>query len=652
MWVNELGIDLFSFPTKFIPNMWIHTDSFNDIDGNITKSPSKIASKHPFALLNDLVSRRTGGKQVRVEKISVKQAMLEVGNADLDEVYTTHCLDIMKINERRSKFIQNLEEFDIPIHPLFIKSNNNKPRSSLSCPEPSSANEVCRIDIYIPSGIFSADNECCFTVHSLLSTTSLSDYNGAKSNNRQFASNPAEAQQMASYNALRSMEVLGRRQLGMGELPININESKTEYIEFKIIEKSNEKDKIANENLNIEKKIVKEDGWGEWETAGKWDADLGSWAGNDGWNDKPVTVDSIGDVVHSVYTNTGIIPISLEMSLLSLTNNNDVLDLTIPKAELPYGSKLCRNQDTTEENCHISIQRINDKNEELGNFTSNVHSKSNIAIFNPPLSDQRRRSVAAFLRGVNATSWLDLGCGDFGLSSACINSSSVMYVPSLKILGGLDPNLNRLMKAGTGLLKKLSEDTDTNDCINPKKLKNDDGNVSNCNIELEYIGLYDGSMLKSLKNLSLGCDRNLNKKYWDVITCIEVIEHLPSKDDADLAIINVLNNLQPKYAIFSTPNHETNLYITAMKEELLTGKINEVGLGIRNAPFREEDHKFEFSRIEFEDYVNKALNKSGDMYTAEYFEIGDCNLLPISNSRRPHNCGGNYYSIFIYIIYI
>lgn len=100
--------------------------------------------------------------------------------------------------------------------------------------------------------------------------------------------------------------------------------------------------------------------------------------------------------------------------------------------------------------------------------------------------------------------------------------------------------------------------------------------------------------------------------HFDVVTLIEVIEHLYPKDLENL-VENVFNSLRPRLIIVTTPNADFNILFTQMKY----GK------------FRHLDHKFEFTRQEFQTWAQTiALNYN---YLVEFNGVGEA---PLNEQHR------------------
>jgi hypothetical protein len=85
---------------------------------------------------------------------------------------------------------------------------------------------------------------------------------------------------------------------------------------------------------------------------------------------------------------------------------------------------------------------------------------------------------------------------------------------------------------------------------------------------------------------------------------VEVIEHL---DEDRLSAMErvVFEFAQPKTVVITTPNGEYNV-----KYETLSA-----------GDFRHDDHRFEWSRPEFEAWAHKAAANFG--YSVDFFPVGD-----------------------------
>uniref|UniRef100_A0A336MDH8 Small RNA 2'-O-methyltransferase n=1 Tax=Culicoides sonorensis TaxID=179676 RepID=A0A336MDH8_CULSO len=88
----------------------------------------------------------------------------------------------------------------------------------------------------------------------------------------------------------------------------------------------------------------------------------------------------------------------------------------------------------------------------------------------------------------------------------------------------------------------------------------------------------------------------------DALIAIELIEHLTSDVLSELPNV-VFDYMKPKLAIFTTPNSEANVLFPEMEG------------------FRHWDHKFEWTRAEFEKWAYDICEKFTD-YSVEFYQIG------------------------------
>ena len=131
----------------------------------------------------------------------------------------------------------------------------------------------------------------------------------------------------------------------------------------------------------------------------------------------------------------------------------------------------------------------------------------------------------------------------------------------------------------------------------------------------------------------------VTKRKLCAISCIEVIEHLPSREDADLALKLILQKIQPDFGLFSTPNYESNKAIRMAVMDLPFNPISSLNNNNENKnennndekdvleekeQYREVDHKFEFTRQEFRDWAYNGLNSVIGEYEVSFTEVGAC----------------------------
>ena len=185
------------------------------------------------------------------------------------------------------------------------------------------------------------------------------------------------------------------------------------------------------------------------------------------------------------------------------------------------------------------------------------------------LNEQRIQSVLSEVRRLGADTVLDLGCGEGKLLSALLKERKITR------LVGVDISIKALEYAAERLnLDRL-----------PTAVRN-------------KVELLHGSLTYRDKRLS----------HFDVATVIEVIEHL---DTGRLAAFErvLFEFAKPKAAIVTTPNVEFNVKF----ETLPAGQ------------FRHPDHRFEWSRAEFEDWSQRICKNYS--YSVKFQPVGEVDLV-------------------------
>uniref|UniRef100_A0A8C5KYW0 Small RNA 2'-O-methyltransferase n=1 Tax=Jaculus jaculus TaxID=51337 RepID=A0A8C5KYW0_JACJA len=165
--------------------------------------------------------------------------------------------------------------------------------------------------------------------------------------------------------------------------------------------------------------------------------------------------------------------------------------------------------------------------------------------FKPPLYKQRYQFVKDLVDRHEPKKVADMGCGDTKLLRL------LKVYPCIQLLVGVDINEEKLQSNGHYLSPYLGE------FVKPRDLD-------------LTVTLYHGSVVERDSRL-LG---------FDLITCIELIEHLDSDDLARFPEV-VFGYLSPGMIVISTPNLEFNPLFPTMT-------------------LRDADHKFEWSRMEFQ----------------------------------------------------
>ena len=181
------------------------------------------------------------------------------------------------------------------------------------------------------------------------------------------------------------------------------------------------------------------------------------------------------------------------------------------------------------------------------------------------LNRQRLSTIARAVRDSGATSVVDLGCGDGRLLR------ELLQQPQLTRLVGMDVSLRMLDYARERLhLDELSS-------------------TARSRIELIH-----GSLVYR--------DRRLQG--FDVATVIEVIEHLDATRLSAFERV-LFGEAKPRAVVLTTPNANYNVRF----DSLPAGQ------------FRHSDHRFEWTRIEFETWCRGVAARFG--YTVELSGIGD-----------------------------
>ena len=181
------------------------------------------------------------------------------------------------------------------------------------------------------------------------------------------------------------------------------------------------------------------------------------------------------------------------------------------------------------------------------------------------LNQQRIETVAAVVEGAGAGSVVDLGCGEGKYLREYLKIKGLDRILGVDVSGYVLENARRRLHWEDMSDKKRSR-----------------------------IDLIQGSLLY----------RDSRLEGFDIATCIEVVEHL---DEPRLqAFERVLFEFaKPKMALITTPNVEYNVKF----ENLPKGK------------YRHTDHRFEWTRTEFQEWAGRICEKYG--YTVGFQGIGE-----------------------------
>lgn len=212
-----------------------------------------------------------------------------------------------------------------------------------------------------------------------------------------------------------------------------------------------------------------------------------------------------------------------------------------------------------------ALSRLMDEEEPAADEVAEINAREEEAIEKPiSLAEQRTGAVMAALRGSGAKRVLDLGCGEGRLLRELLNDKAFAEII------GMDVSHRALEIAARRL---RLEDLPT--------------------MQKERIRLIHGSLTYRDKRLA----------GYDAATVVEVIEH---QDPPRLAAFErvLFEFARPQTIVVTTPNVEYNVKF----ETLPAGKM------------RHKDHRFEWTRAEFQSWANTIAARFG--YAARFLPIG------------------------------
>ncbi|CAN7070969.1 unnamed protein product [Brassica oleracea var. botrytis] len=201
------------------------------------------------------------------------------------------------------------------------------------------------------------------------------------------------------------------------------------------------------------------------------------------------------------------------------------------------------------------------------------------AFFKPPLSKQRVEYAVKHIKNSSASTLADFGCGSGSLLDSLLD-----YPTTLQTIIGVDISPKGLARAAKMLHVKLNKEA--------------------CNVNTAT--LYDGSILE------------FDSRLYDIDigTCLEVIEHM-EEDQACEFGEKVLSLFRPKLLIVSTPNFEYNTIL----QRSTTPENQEENKSESQLPkFRNHDHKFEWTREQFNHWATKLAEHHN--YSVEFSGVG------------------------------
>uniref|UniRef100_A0A3Q3VL29 Small RNA 2'-O-methyltransferase n=1 Tax=Mola mola TaxID=94237 RepID=A0A3Q3VL29_MOLML len=188
-------------------------------------------------------------------------------------------------------------------------------------------------------------------------------------------------------------------------------------------------------------------------------------------------------------------------------------------------------------------------------------------MFSPPLHSQRHQFVIDFVKRNKPQKVVDLGCCECTLLKKL-----KFHRGFIELLVGVDVNGGKIKKKMYGLAPISA------DFLQPS-------------YDQLRIELYQGSVTQ----------KDVRLRGFDLVTSIELIEHLTLADVERFSEV-VFGYMTPVAVIVSTPNSEFNNVLPG-----LTG-------------FRNSDHKFEWTRAEFQSWALKVCLDYG--YEVEFTGVG------------------------------
>ncbi|KAM4022541.1 small RNA 2'-O-methyltransferase isoform 2-T3 [Anomaloglossus baeobatrachus] len=187
--------------------------------------------------------------------------------------------------------------------------------------------------------------------------------------------------------------------------------------------------------------------------------------------------------------------------------------------------------------------------------------------FTPPLYEQRYEFVKAYINIHKPKKVADLGC------SECSLLHKLKFWDCIEELVGVDIDEEILRRKGYTLMP----------------------------LPFHYLDPLESPLSVTLYHGSVA-EKDPALLGFDLITCIELIEHLETKDLEQFQDV-LFGFLAPKAAVISTPNVEFNVLLS------------------EKACFRHPDHKFEWSRKEFQSWAMNIARQYN--YTVEFTGVGE-----------------------------
>ncbi|KAJ1730624.1 hypothetical protein LPJ72_004383 [Coemansia sp. Benny D160-2] len=200
--------------------------------------------------------------------------------------------------------------------------------------------------------------------------------------------------------------------------------------------------------------------------------------------------------------------------------------------------------------------------------------------FFPPMWEQRRICIARVLRDYGAESVLEVGCGEGNILSFLVSEAATASDGRAPItrLYGVDVRKDSLDAARDRLVPDVHDYREAR-------------SVGLC------IELYHGDGTRRIEGVDA-----------DAVVCSEVLEHVDEAVGVPALTNAILGAYRPRLAVFTTPNTEFNANFAPLN------------YGKPDAKFRDADHKFEWTRAQFEAWATAAAARFG--YAVELLPIG------------------------------
>lgn len=212
-----------------------------------------------------------------------------------------------------------------------------------------------------------------------------------------------------------------------------------------------------------------------------------------------------------------------------------------------------------------ALAQLADESEPNPDAVAEAHAHEEEAIESSiSLNEQRLGSVLAALKGVRAARVLDLGCGEGRLLQALLKEKQFTEIV------GMDVSHRAL---------EIARDRLHYDRLPP--------------LQKERLRLLHGSLIYRDQRLA----------GFDAAAVVEVIEHLDAPRLAAFERV-LFECARPKSIVLTTPNREYNV----KWERLPAGHL------------RHRDHRFEWTRTEFQEWANRVAARFG--YNVRFLRVG------------------------------